>query len=85
MTDRRRTLRPRPTKTGKPAPEPLPATTVRPEVKFDDKGVLILPKVPKHDKPVEMCLWLTAVFNLDTTHPIDGGRLSGNRRARSHT
>lgn len=57
----------------------------RPEIKFDDKtGVIILPPIPKHNEPAQMCLWLTEAFHLDRTHPINGGRLTGHRGADAH-
>src|ERR1700761_4262779 len=53
-------------------------------VMFDDKGKLLLPETPEHHDQVGLCSWLTAVFNLDTQHPIAGGVREGLRGPDGH-
>jgi hypothetical protein len=47
------------------------------EIGFDEKGRLVLPKVPAVHDIAGLCSWLTSVFNLNPVHPILGGAHQG--------
>ncbi len=53
------------------------------EVKFENNK-LVLPPAPDVGDPAGGCAWLTAVFNLDSAHPIVGGALQGLRGPEGH-
>src|SRR5579863_4382645 len=53
-------------------------------VTIDDKGRLELPTVPAYDDTAGLCAWLTAVFNLDSSHPVDGAVREGRRGPDGH-
>lgn len=58
--------------------------TARHSVMFDAKGKLLLPELPNHDDAAGLCSWLTAVFDLDTHHPVTGGIRQGLRGPDGH-
>jgi hypothetical protein len=53
-------------------------------VMFDDKGKMLLPGIPEHEDTPGLCKWLTAVLNLDRSHPITRGIHEGLRGPDGH-
>lgn len=47
------------------------------EVGFGDRGKLVLPDIPELIDSAGQCAWLTAVFALDPSRPITGGKREG--------
>lgn len=60
------------------ATSPPPAKRRRAtEVMFDEKGRPLLPELPDREDIAGLCTWLTAVFCLDTDHPVTGATFQG--------